>query len=192
MNDVNPSWPRIICGVCCWSLLIASTAFPALHVDGDGEPRRGGNFYGWTLLIFGWMPIDVDDREALRQEARAAAERGQVLPFHPRDRWIWPAWFANLCFLFGTAAMMLRRYRLAIAIGAISVALALTSLFLHNIYCGDLMYYGRVDGYGPGFFLWLSAMGLSLAAPIGLWIISHGPQVHADVSELNAENLRKV
>src|SRR5262249_41920588 len=140
----------VVAGIVSWVLLAVAAALPAFHVA--GRAGRPGDVQGWVLLVFGWMGV-----------FQGAA-----------------GWFANPCFFLATVAMMLRADRIAIPAGAAAVAFALMSFLVRDIRQGDLVVNGAIVGYGPGFFLWLSAMVLSFAAPTCFWLLSRASLPGAD------------
>jgi hypothetical protein len=142
-------------GIACWLLLAVSAGLTAFYLSGRGGTLvRGPDLQGWVLLFLGFS--------------------GVVWMFGGALGWGAVGWCANPCFFVATVALMFRQYRLAIPTGAAAVAFALTSFQLQEIRCGDMAPSGKIVGYGPGFYLWLSAMGLSLAAPACLSYLSHG------------------
>jgi hypothetical protein len=144
----------VMLGIICWALVAVSAALPPF----DPAPISRGTLIhelrGWVLLCFGFYgPWGVIDG---------------------KEPWGAIAWLANPCLFFATVLTMSRRYRAAIPFGAAAVAFALTSFKLPEIQGGDLTPHGKITGYEAGFFLWLSSMTLSFAAPTYLYYLSRG------------------
>ena len=148
-------------GVVCGLLFAASLGFPVFYFPPEtylvGGQRAASEVPGWKVLLWGWD--------------------GMVRYNSPPTFQGHAAWLANPCFLLGMILLMRQRYRAASIVGAVTLAVALTSFRLTHTWI-DPGSQRTLIGYGPGFFLWLSAMGFSFVAPVFLFFLTRvGPRV---------------
>jgi len=68
------------------------------------------------------------------------------------------SWFANLCYL--VAILNYRRPDVSAGVGFMALFIALTFLFHDDIMVSAAPAYKKIVGYGYGYFLWVTAIGL--------------------------------
>ena len=117
-------------------LFVTSLFFPVFYTLGVGQAADGGPVNGLVVLIFGWIPI-------------LACQ---------------PAWLANPACVAPLIILWFRSHKWGVLFGGTSMLLAASSVFTKTIPAplGDY----PITGYGPGFYLWLSAIAVPLAASV--------------------------
>lgn len=134
----NPS-PATLAAIVCWTLFIAACALPALRLEGRDEA-----WPGVSLLLLGWLGL-------------FALLDGEVYAL---------GWLANPLFLLATLSPLIRTRRLGLMAGLAASGLALASFTVRELTVNEAGHTRAVVGYGPGFWLWLTAIGLSALAPV--------------------------
>jgi hypothetical protein len=140
-----------VCGI----VFLASLCFPVFYFPEEtylvGGKRAASTIAGWEVLLWGW--------------------NGMVRYSSPPLFQGHAAWLANPCFFLVLVLLLAQRYRAALIGGAVTIAIALTSLRLTHTWI-DLGSERTLLGYGSGYYLWLSAMGSSFVAPVVLLVLT--------------------
>lgn len=123
-------------------LYLASMLFPAFYTEfvhnyGEATIVEGGDpYYGWRVLLLGWVGI-LD----------------------------WTiAWYANPAFVAALVLHALGS-RASVKLAVIALALGLSSLLYRNMW-GEDGTPEHIYSYGPAFYLWLASFALMLYAAV--------------------------
>lgn len=87
-------------------------------------------------------------------------------------------WYANPLLALSVVFLFLRSPRWAFGTSALSLALAVSTVFIHQLPYNEAGSEAPVVGYGPGFFLWLGSIAV-FASTCLLSSLAQGPvQAH--------------
>lgn len=121
------------------AVYFVSLWLPALEYDLNPPNGPVESYYGWTLLLLGWL-------ESLSLSIRGVA------------------WLANPVYYLGLIAMLIRRYGWATVIQIVAIGLASASFAVQSVMIDEGGHEAAVVGLGPGFWLWYSSILISGAA----------------------------
>jgi hypothetical protein len=97
-----------------------------------------------------------------------------------------PAWLANPAWLVAVISLFRARFRMSAIYASIAVLVALTSVFVTRVPFNEAGSEAKVAGMGVGYFVWLFAVSIPLAA--ALYALRKQPNngLHADAQDLRA------
>jgi hypothetical protein len=145
LNQKKPVGGRTIvfaCGTASGGLLLASLFFPVFYLD------RGDDAYipGVVILLAGWMGVPG-----------ALSGDPAYLP-----------WLANPLLLISLIFMLAGKRGLALTSAVAAFSLGLTTFGVKSALVNEAGQEAAIVGYGAGFYLWLSALGLPCAVGLAL------------------------
>jgi hypothetical protein len=76
------------------------------------------------------------------------------------------AWYANPFLALTSLLLVARRYGLVVLFGIPCLALALSTLAMHEVLINERPTYAAIAGYGPGFYLWLASLAIPPTAAV--------------------------
>lgn len=102
--------------------------------------------------------------------------------------WVgYPCWLPNICLLVWCALLLKGKYRGALIVSVVSIALGLTSLLLEDNPM-DMSGGSRIVAYGPGFYLWQSS---HVASALISFFMFHYSQTRSTYAEKHKESAFK-
>lgn len=155
-KNQKPRWLTApVVGGLCSVFYFVSWWLPALYYSRDPAPVQIGKYPGFALLLLGWI------------EAFSGSTSGM-------------AWLANPCFAAGILALICRRFGWATLLHGMACGLALASFGVKSVCVDEGGSMATVLGFGPGFWVWYSAMATSFVASLLFWIVPLKGQPNVD------------
>jgi hypothetical protein len=141
-NELSPTKFRnlsLCAGAMSLLLFVASLFFPAFYSSNDSCPSL-------PIFLLGWLTIVQSDF-------------GSVIGTVTKGYF---AWWANPFYFVSIVLLTKGRHRPGFVSSLLAVALASTSLVIRN--CPVTALEHKIESYGPGFYLWFSAIVLTFVA----------------------------
>jgi len=130
---------------------LASLVLPVFYTEEvisrrEGLVRDGHTWYGWQVLVFGWLAIISSKYWSM-------------------------AWFANQFFVLGVVAYRMQsRWSVPVLIAGIFIAR--TAFSFHGMFSDKEPPATEVIGFGLGLYSWIAAFYIVLAGIVWEWVVS--------------------